>query len=94
MRNSCSSFEKLSKSTLLAMLGQKRFVKNKIYINGWIIDDRSDDQPYSDSKNRAFFEKIKYDWEIISFDSKTRVVCVEINDPVRKKVVSVTLPKL
>lgn len=94
MQNRCSSFERLSKSTFLAMLGEKKFTKGKIYIDGWVIDDKSEDEQYSGSKRRSFFEKIKYDWEIISFNSKTRLVCVQINDPVRVKLVSVTLPNL
>jgi hypothetical protein len=50
---------------------------------------------YSDSPQRAFFEKIPEDnWSIVSFNPLSRKVCVEITDNVSTRTVSVTLPPL
>jgi len=52
-------------------------------------------EQYSDSPSRAFFEKIPSDnWEIVSYDSKTRNVCVRITDNSGVKTMGITLPTL
>lgn len=111
MKNRCSSFVRLSKTTFLAMMGIKPYKKNAFFdefgvpITGKKLYERylnkdypfnpyKDDEKFSSSKQRSFFEKIKYDWQIISFDPATRLVCIQINDPVRTKTVSVILPNL
>ena len=78
-RRGCVARQRLSKISMLAMLG----------------DPPEPGEQYSDSKTRAFFEKITYDnWEITSFDPLTRVVCIEITDGLGTRTTSVTLPYL
>lgn len=108
-KNQCSSYQKLSKSTFLAMLGPIPFKKdkffdevgmpttskklyNKFLNNEYPDNPYRDDEVFSNVKTRKFFEKIKYPWEITSFDPESRQVCVEINDPKGIKHISITLP--
>lgn len=69
---------RLSKATLLAMLGPPP----------------DPDQQFSSNPSRAFFEKIENPWEITSFNPVTRQVCVKITTPNGDRTTTVTLPEL
>jgi len=52
---------------------------------------------YSTNATRAYFEKLdskNIPWSIISFNSKTREVCIEINSKSGLRELSVTLPNM
>lgn len=111
MKNQCSTYSRLSKSTFLAMLGPVAYKKDQFfdefglptnaeklynkYLNKeYPFNPYRDDEYYSNTKTRRFFEKIPYPWSIVSFDPKTRLACIQIDDPKGIKNVSVTLPNL
>lgn len=74
----CTTKNRLSKSTLLAMLGPPPF----------------GEEEFSSSPTRAFFEKIVHPWEITSFDPMTKIVCIIIEKPSGEANIAVTLPEL
>lgn len=76
-RRACAtSTTRLTKATLLTMLGPSP----------------SPGEQFSSNQSRAFFEKIENPWEIISFNSETKEVCVSIQSPNGMRTVSVKLP--
>ena len=78
-RRGCIANHRLSKSSMLAMLG----------------DPAQPGESHSDSKSRAFYEKIPdANWEIISFNPLSRMVCVKITDRIGTRTTSVVLPYL
>jgi hypothetical protein len=84
MKQSCSIYDDLSKKTFLAFLGgdsnlnkaeQMSFYKGK-----FIKTPKTSDVGYT-TKTRNYFENLdkkEINWSIVSFDSKTKQVCVEI----------------
>lgn len=78
-RRSCQSGQRLSKPSLLAMLGEPPL----------------DGESFSNNASRAFFERIPNEnWDIISFDVITRNVCVSILTNYGVHTISVILPPL
>lgn len=91
MKNiACSTYDRLSKNTFLAILGNKAFKKENSNIYG-----TKDDEKYSRNKTRAYFEKLNNNsWDITSFDPETRKVCINIRNKGTRINMSVTLPPL
>jgi len=89
MKKICSSNERLSKKNFLALLGPKPFKKEMSATYG-----TADDESKSSSKQRAFFESLTSPWKIISFNSSTREVCVEIKNKSTTTNVFVIVPQI
>ena len=82
-RRKCSATETIPKATFLTMLGPPPGKSFNVQ------------EEVSSSKTRAYFESLEDDqWRIISFNSETRVTCVEVAAPVGIRLLSVTLPYL
>ena len=52
------------------------------------------DDKYGSRKNRDFFENLTVPWSIVSFDPKTRNVCVEIKNKSTTVNIFITLPPI
>lgn len=89
MKKICSSNERLSKKNFLALLGPKPFKKENPLVYG-----TSDDETKSPSRKRDFFESLTVPWKIVSFNSTTREVCVEIKNKSTTTNVYVVLPPI
>lgn len=102
MKNqACSKYERLSKKSFLNILGNKAFSKPSVYgeeenyLYKGILYTRPSNEQYSQNKTRAYFEKLNLnDWSITSFDSTTRIVCVEIKNKYGNKNLSIKLPEI
>jgi len=80
-----------NKQKTAAMLGISiASLKRKLNTTDSTVEFISDDQLASPNASRRYFENLKTDWQIVSFNSKTREVCVDLNskyNPVRASVI-------
>jgi hypothetical protein len=66
-------------------------------LNKWKSQDESNlikDEPASPNPSRRFFENIGNTWNIVSFSSRLREVCIEIKKPHGTSLVYQKLPNL
>lgn len=103
----CIPDQRLSKSTLLAML-DSNLDKSKVFVvsSGDILDVRQTEQTEINSKINngtwVFYEDRlprrllvgNQNWRIVSFNSKSRLVCVQIFAKSGMRMLNFTLPQL
>lgn len=106
-RQACSNPNTLQKPTLLAMLESKIDTTKAIVVGtNEIIDLNGMDfhvyKPKIVSGEWAFYEELmprrmliaNTNWKILSFDPKTRFVCVEMTNSAGTRILNFTLPEL
>jgi len=106
-KQACSSFENLSKNTLLSMLPTDVDTSRAIILsNGQVIDisnyNQSTINQLIKQKTIVYYEKLQpkrmllttpdNNWSITSFNSKTRIACIQIYSDNGTRFLSITLP--
>lgn len=105
--SSCSSFERLPKATLLAMLDSYIDDTQAIEVGTGRIFTLSNKSAIEirnkiDSGEWVYYERLQPrrmmisnpDWSIVSFDPSTRHVCVNINTNSGSHTLNFTLPQI
>lgn len=84
-----------NKQKTAAMLGiSVSSLKRKLNNYENTVEIINDDQIQSPNLSRRYFENLKEDWEIVSFNYQTREVCVDINSKSGTVKLSVIVPLL
>jgi hypothetical protein len=84
-----------NKQKTAAMLGiSVSSLKRKLNNYENIVEIINEDQIQSPTPSRRYFENLKTDWEITSFDYQTREVCININAKPGIVRLSVVVPPL
>lgn len=55
-------------------------LKRKLDQSSVIIENINDDQLASPNSSRRYFENLKTDWQITSFNSQNKEVCIDLNN--------------
>lgn len=97
MQQSCSIYDNLSKKTFLAFLGSDPSLNKteqiSFYKGKFIKTPKTIDFGYT-NKTRNYFENLdekEITWSIVSFNSKTKEVCIEVETKSGSRNLSVTL---
>lgn len=104
--NKCSSQERISKTTLLAMLEDQTETDDFYEQSQFLIDQRERGLAYAESRYeryrglktrqkgpRNWLVNLPDDsWDIISFDSHSRTVCIEMRNNSTTSRLSLVLP--
>ena len=107
-QEACSSFERISKATVLGMLTEHTVLNTAELQMQYYVNKRLRGKAYAD-RMYAHYTGLKNgrpgtkewllsipddNWSIISFDSRTRVVCIQVVNTIGIRNVSITLPYL